>query len=135
MQIGELSNITGVAAHTIRFYEARGLLPKSTRGSNGYRSYDQQSVRLLTIIQCAKRLGFKLENIAEFLGDAITSNADEKLDHDKLLQRLDVRLQEVDTLMATLEAQRSEILTFKQQLKNNLEQGQCLISMEILETA
>ncbi|WP_458788502.1 MerR family DNA-binding transcriptional regulator, partial [Vallitalea sediminicola] len=36
MKIGELAKVSGIAAHTIRFYETKGLLPKVSRDINGY---------------------------------------------------------------------------------------------------
>ena len=43
MRIGELSKISGIAAHTIRFYETKGLLPAPTRSMNGHRRYSEDS--------------------------------------------------------------------------------------------
>jgi len=123
MKIGELSKVSGIAAHTIRFYEAKGLLPKASRGMNGYRSYNEDSVQRLTTIQCAKRLGFSLEDILTVLAD---KSPTEGIDHDKVLQQLDIRLLEVDSLMKGLLSQRDEIIIFKQRLQENWQQGKCM---------
>jgi len=111
MKIGELAKVSGIAAHTIRFYETKGLIPKASRGMNGYRNYNEDSIQRLASIQCAKRLGLSLEYILEVLADR---NPTEGFDHDKILQQLDARLLEVETLMKGLLAQREEIVTFKQ---------------------
>lgn len=129
MKIGELAKISGVATHTIRFYENKGLLPKTNRDINGYRSYGDDSTQRLARIQCAKRLGFSLEDILTVLADR---GETEGLDHDKVLQQLDIRLLEVESLMQGLLAQKDEIIMFKQQLQENWQQGKCLQVVQIL---
>jgi len=123
MRIGELSKVSGMATHTIRFYESKGLLPKVMRGMNGYRHYNEESIQRLASIQCAKRLGFSLEDMLVVLADR---NATEGLDHDKIIQQLDTRLEEVESLMKALKTQRAEIIQFKQDLQANWEQGVCM---------
>ena len=123
MQIGELAKISGVAAHTIRFYESKGLLPKPNRKVNGYRRYGEDTLQSLAVIKCAKRLGFSLDSISEVL---LNRNQAERLDHDKVLEQLDMRLNEVDVLISRLQTQLEEITAFNQQLLDNWKQGKCL---------
>ena len=130
MHIGELSKVSGIAAHTIRFYETKGLLPKPTREFNGYRSYSEESVERLTAIQCAKRLGFSLEDILFVLAD---KNTGQGLDHEKVLQQLDTRLEEVETLMQVLMKQKNEIQQFKLRLQENWQQGDCMQADEMTD--
>jgi DNA-binding transcriptional MerR regulator len=122
MKIGELSNVSGVAAHTIRFYESKGLLPKASRGMNGYRAYNSDSIERLANIQCAKRLGFTLDDILLVLADR---TPEEGLDHDKVLEQLDMRLLEVEALMQQLTKQREEIKSFKTNLQAHWRAGKC----------
>jgi len=128
MRISELANRTNMAAHTIRFYESKGLLPKAKRGINGYRKYDEDSLQRLSSIQCAKRLGFSLEDILTVLADRGT---DSGLDHDKVLQQLDTRLLEVDAMMLKLKQQKHEIKAFKDKLQANWQQGKCMQADEM----
>ncbi|UCR88845.1 MerR family transcriptional regulator [Mycetocola spongiae] len=60
MRRGELARRTGVHPETIRFYEARGIIPAPRRLANGYRDYDEQHVRLLRRAAAARRLGLPL---------------------------------------------------------------------------
>ena len=123
MKIGELAKASGVPAHTIRFYESKGLMPKVTRGMNGYRVYNEESLERLGRITCAKRLGFTLEDMLTVLAE---SNPSEGLDHDKLIQQLDTRLDEVETMMKGLMQQREEIVQFKQHLLDTWSEGKCV---------
>lgn len=66
-QIGEISRRTGASIRTIRFYEAEGLLPPTSRRPSGYRLYTEQDVEKLRFIQQAKRLGLALKEIRKIM--------------------------------------------------------------------
>ncbi|MBV8274535.1 MAG: MerR family transcriptional regulator [Verrucomicrobia bacterium] len=53
MRIGELARQSGLSVHTIRYYEAIGLLPCPSRDQSGKRSYD---VSILVWIDFLARL-------------------------------------------------------------------------------
>ena len=72
MTIGELAKKYAVNREAVRFYERRGLLPKTGRSSSGYRTYDLQSEQTLAFILRAKDLGFTLTEIKELLSLRIT---------------------------------------------------------------
>lgn len=64
---GQLARTSRVGTEAIRFYEREGLLPHTTRASNGYRHYSEETVQRLNFIRRAKRLGFSLREIKELL--------------------------------------------------------------------
>ncbi|MFF4491050.1 MerR family transcriptional regulator [Streptomyces sp. NPDC001544] len=66
MRIGELAKATGVSTRSLRYYDEQGLLPAS-RGSNGYRDYDEQAVRVVAFIQDLYRAGLSSEIIRQIL--------------------------------------------------------------------
>jgi MerR family redox-sensitive transcriptional activator SoxR len=66
MRIGEVARRTGLKVSAIRFYEAKGLLPRAGRIS-GRRAFDAQTVERLQLISAAKRYGFRLGEICEML--------------------------------------------------------------------
>ena len=53
MKIGQLARRSGLSAHTIRFYERIGLLPRADRDGSGQRDYD---VSILIWIEFLRRL-------------------------------------------------------------------------------
>ena len=63
MQIGDLSQETGVNIETIRYYERIGVLPKPARKSNGRRSYGEADAQRLGFVRHARDLGFDLASI------------------------------------------------------------------------
>ena len=58
--IGQLARATGVAAKTIRYYEAIGVLPPPRRSAAGYRQYDRPAVDRLRFVRRARALGLPL---------------------------------------------------------------------------
>jgi DNA-binding transcriptional MerR regulator len=67
LRIGELARRSGVPAHTIRFYEARGVLPRPPREANGYRAYGREAVDILRFVRQAAGLGLSLAEIREIV--------------------------------------------------------------------
>lgn len=67
LRIGELAQISGVPAKTIRFYEEIGLLPPALRAENGYRLYNMEDIGRLRFIRNARSLGFTLDDLKEVL--------------------------------------------------------------------
>ena len=65
--IGELAREAGVSAPTVRYYEAVGLLPPSSRTTGGYRRYTDAALHELRFIRKAQGLGFSLDEIREIL--------------------------------------------------------------------
>lgn len=72
--IGKVSQETGVAIRTIRFYEAEGVLPAPARTTAGYRVYSAVDVRRLRLIRNARALGLGLPAIRELVEQAFTSD-------------------------------------------------------------
>ncbi len=66
--VKQVSEISGVTARTLRFYEEQGLLEPAYYGSNGYRYYEEEELLQLQQILFFKELGFKLQQIRKVLG-------------------------------------------------------------------
>ncbi|MFD7094705.1 MerR family transcriptional regulator [Streptomyces xanthophaeus] len=66
MRIGELAERAGTSTRTLRYYESRGLLP-ARRTGNGYRTYDEEDLRLLRQIRMLQDFGFELEETRPFV--------------------------------------------------------------------
>ncbi|KDN73609.1 MerR family transcriptional regulator [Streptomyces olindensis] len=66
MRIGELAARAGTTTRTLRYYEARGLLPARREG-NGYRTYDESDLKLLRQIRTLQDFGFDLEETRPFV--------------------------------------------------------------------
>lgn len=65
--IGALSELSGVNIETIRYYEKVDLLPAASRASNGYRQYDDASLKRLGFIRRGRALGFTVDEVRELV--------------------------------------------------------------------
>jgi DNA-binding transcriptional MerR regulator len=63
LRIGELAKRAGCTVKTVRFYEAKGLLPLPLRSPSGYRLYTDSHLRRLQLIRRTKLLGLSLAKI------------------------------------------------------------------------
>ena len=120
MKIGQVSSLSGLAPSAIRFYEASGLLPPASRGPNGYRIYDEDTLQRLLMIQLAQRLGFSLESLRDVL------SWDSEVPQALIRERLAQRLSEIDAMQARLEAQRAEVRALSEKLEAEWAAGRCL---------
>ena len=67
LRIGELAQLAGCTVKAVRFYEARGLLPRPARSPSGYRLYVERDLKRLQFIQRAKLIGLPLGKIQELV--------------------------------------------------------------------
>jgi DNA-binding transcriptional MerR regulator len=67
IQIGMVSQQTGVTVDTIRFYEKQQLLERAARTEGGFRLFGAADVRRVKFIRRAQQLGFSLPEIRELM--------------------------------------------------------------------
>ena len=67
VKIGEMAAMAGVTTKTLRFYEARGLLPAPTRTPSGYRDYPPEVLNRLDFIRRGRAAGLTLAEISDIL--------------------------------------------------------------------
>ena len=65
--IQEVSNKTGLTAHTLRYYEKEGLLSGVERTQGGFRQYTDEDLERLSLICCLKNTGMSIQEIARFV--------------------------------------------------------------------
>ena len=66
MNIGDVSERTGLPAKTIRYYEDIGLV-RPMRGENGYRRFREADMHKLGFVGRARALGFSIEECRDLL--------------------------------------------------------------------
>src|SRR4029453_16136340 len=67
MRSGAGAEQAGVNVQTLRYYERRGLLPRTPRRDSGYREFPADAVRIVRFIKRAQDLGFTLDEVEELL--------------------------------------------------------------------
>jgi MerR family transcriptional regulator, copper efflux regulator len=109
LQIGEVSNSSGVSIDTVRFYERRGLIKRASRSGGGFRLFAPETVERILFIKQAQEFGFSLDEIREILTDS-----NEIAECRRVRDFLRSKLAEVDERM-------KKMREFRRTLQQNLE--------------
>ncbi|MDL5203886.1 MerR family transcriptional regulator [Streptomyces sp. ALI-76-A] len=107
MRIGELAARAGTTTRTLRYYEARGLLP-AKRNGNGYRVYDEDDLLLLRQIRTLRDFGFDLEETRPFV-ECLRAGHPEGDTCPASLAVYRRKLDELDALIGELQAVRAQV--------------------------
>lgn len=109
MQIGRVSERTGLSVDAIRFYEKQRLLDHPPRTEGGFRLFSRDDIERIQFIRRVQQLGFSLSEIRELL--ALQRNHGEACSHVRELLRGKVR---------TVHEKIRELRALEQQLVNPL---------------
>lgn len=99
--IGEAAQKAGISASTLRYYEKEGLLPSIKRDKNGIRSFTDEDLQSLRIIECLKATEMPIKDIRKFIdlcadGDnSLQERYELFLDRKAAVQKQIAELQEV----------------------------------------
>jgi MerR family mercuric resistance operon transcriptional regulator len=104
LRTGQVAEQAGVNIQTLRYYERRGLLTEPIRSIGGHRLYPPDTVALLNVIKAAQRLGFTLDEVAEFLAAGRRRHPTPDL-----RQRAIHKIAEIDAKIADLAAIRATL--------------------------
>lgn len=115
MLIGELSKLTGLSRHTIRYYEKEGLfaLGRKHRQVNNYKDYPEEVLQKLLIIKKLKGFGFTLNEAAGLLAMIEENEASCHAIAHKVAEKVQVIDQKI-----------AELMEIKNLLRNGM--AQCL---------
>ena len=65
--VGEIARISGIPAHTLRYYDREGLLPGIERSEGGIRRFKEEDFQTLFIIECLKSSGLSIKEIRRYM--------------------------------------------------------------------
>jgi Cu(I)-responsive transcriptional regulator len=104
MNIGDVSARSGLPSKTIRYYEEIGLV-KPARDPNGYRSFSDANVHVLTFVAHARTLGFSIDDCRQLV--ALWENQARASSDVRALAQS--HLHQIETKIADLEAMRDTL--------------------------
>lgn len=105
MKTKDIEQKTGMSRDTIRFYEKQKLIEIPRREDNGYRTYDEKTIRQLRLINRAKMLGFTLKEIRELTALLYSGELTPK----KMAKELAIKRDEIDSKLTELAELKTEI--------------------------
>jgi Cu(I)-responsive transcriptional regulator len=104
MNIGIISERTGLPAKTIRYYEDIGLI-RPMRNTNGYRAFRESDYHKLAFLGRARALGFTIDDCRTLLAlyeDESRASSDVKELAQEHLEQIDEKLAQLQGMRATL---------------------------------
>jgi len=120
MRIGELADLGGVSAKTVRYYESIGLMAEPERSASGYRDYEDDAVARLHFIRDSQAAGLTLAEVGDIL--QMKDDGQSTCHHTRAL--LDRHLAEIDAQIESLMAAKRELLEM-QSRAGALDPGGC----------
>lgn len=116
ISIGELSRLSGISPHTLRFYEAEGILKPAGRAANGHRRYRREDILWLEFVLRLKLTGMPLAEIKQYA--ALRAQGDETLQLRLTMlklhrERLVTKIEELSTCARALD---DKIRTYRQMI-------------------
>lgn len=85
--IGEVAKILDITPSTLRYYDKEGLLPLMRRSASGIRSFNNEDLSLLRLVQCLKTAGMSIKDIKQFIDWTVMGDA-------TIIQRRDMFLKQ-----------------------------------------
>ena len=102
MTIKEASQVTGVSADTLGYYERIGLIPPVPRNESGIRNYDEASIGWINFIKCMRGAGLPIEALIEYVALCKEGDKTEASRKAILIEQRDILQQRIESLQKTL---------------------------------
>ena len=105
MNIKSASDLLGISADTIRYYERVGLVPPITRTATGIRDFQDQDIEALEFIKCFRLAGVSVDSLVDYMslyqkGDETREERLGILEEEK--KKLEERLSQLQTALNRL---------------------------------
>ena len=121
--IGELAEVSGTTAVTIRYYEKCDLLPNVDRSEGGHRLYSEDTLRYLRFIHNAKEVGFSLDDIRELL----SLKASKKGTGQRIKKITLEKINHIDEKMTALQQMKQSLLNLANSCDGSMPIEECPI--------
>ncbi len=99
LTVQEASVLTGMSAHTLRYYERIGLLEPVARNASGHRRYERTDLEHLQFLHCLRASGMPIRRLKEY-ADLVQAGQPA---HDARLALLEAHHQDVQNRIAELQ--------------------------------
>ncbi|TDD03267.1 MerR family transcriptional regulator [Nonomuraea deserti] len=117
LSIGEVSALTGLTTHTLRFYEQEGLFVEAVRrNAAGRRVFTQQEVGWLRVCAKLRSSGMPLPDIRRY-AELVRKGAGTEADRFEILRRHEARVQrQVADLQEALDVIQAKVALYADHL-------------------
>ena len=110
--IKQVSEETGITAHTLRYYEKIGILREVHRNDSGFREYTEDNINWIKLIKRLKNTRMPLEEIKKYV-DSYFNNEDKSIRHAMLLRHKERMEKELEDIVDTIAYIDKKVGAFK----------------------
>jgi len=108
--IGEVSDMTGISAYTLRYYDKCGFFPNLFRDKNNVRKFSDTDIAWLRLMDALRKSGLSIEGIQYFVrlslqGNRSISEQYKILEDQELV--LEYQLAEIQESLKVLQAEKT----------------------------
>jgi len=68
--IQQAASVTGLTAHTLRYYEKVNLIPAIERSGSGHRRYSEDDLGWIEFVKCLRSTGMPISDIQRYLASS-----------------------------------------------------------------
>lgn len=117
MNIKKVSELTGVSADTIRYYERIGLLPHITRNQSGIRDFTEREIGILEFVRYFRKAGMSVESLIEYINLLVEGEGTEEARLALLIEQRDELVSRIDELNQARERLDFKINNYQNMIK------------------
>ena len=105
LSISDAAQLTGLSAHTLRYYERAGLmLDRVGRASSTHRRYSEEEIRWVVLLTKLRSTGMPIRRMREYADLVRAGNGNEEERLALLEAHRDAVLEQLDAMRRNLEA-------------------------------
>jgi len=104
LRVGELAELLGTSAKTLRYYEQMGLLEPATRSQSAYRLYDDAAIENARLVIGLRHLELTIPELKQVLRDVPGTTR-----RQRLLALMDERLRRMELELSVLQGRCDDL--------------------------
>lgn len=119
--IGEVAKKLKLAPSTLRYYDKEGLLPFVERKDSGIRTFSDNDLQWLDIIECLKMTGMPIKDIKIFIDWCMLGDTTLQERYDMFMERKEIVEKQMAALQKTLDTVKYKCWYYETALKSGTE--------------
>ncbi|MDL2298634.1 MerR family transcriptional regulator [Synergistaceae bacterium OttesenSCG-928-D05] len=130
--VKQAAEITGISAHTLRFYDKKGLFPDLSRDHLNRRVFSDADLRYVRSVQKLRNMGMPLAEIATYMKASDENRALQQ--KYELIEKQKARaLEQLKSVQMQLELLETESRTFEKALHQEIPSGLWNLEFSVLD--
>ncbi|NMM61747.1 MerR family transcriptional regulator [Clostridium sp. P21] len=117
--IKEVSKLTGLSEHTLRFYEKQLLIKNISRDKNGYRIYSDFNIEWINFLIKVKNTGMPLKDL-QCYAELMSPGNSTIFEREKMLiehrKRVEIQIEDLKTILNRIDEKLDRYHLLMQQL-------------------